>query len=129
LQHDLHIPVLTVGETLAFAHAATSGGHPDFSTLEELHLPPGKSYAASLGNLAGGVGDTIAEDQGPLHKGEHVMDEDGFVRDPSEQSVSLEWVLLSHMNGVSRLRSDSLCCAALLPPSSTTFQLPGLSCR
>lgn len=40
LQHDLHIPVLTVGETLAFAHAATSGGAPDFSTLEELNLPP-----------------------------------------------------------------------------------------
>jgi hypothetical protein len=35
LQHDNHLPVLTVGETLEFAHAC-AGARPDFISKEEL---------------------------------------------------------------------------------------------
>jgi hypothetical protein len=35
VQHDNHLPVLTVGETLEFAHAC-AGARPDFISKEEL---------------------------------------------------------------------------------------------
>lgn len=106
-QHDNHLPVLTVGETLGFAHAC-AGARPDFISKKEVaemyersqgHL--GKvvssgvmSKVTSKADLAdsesGSVSTQTGSDDGGRAVAEVVIGSHGFVHDPTEKDFTME---------------------------------------
>ncbi|WIA20601.1 hypothetical protein OEZ85_004985 [Tetradesmus obliquus] len=103
-QHDNHLPVLTVGETLEFAHAC-AGARPDFISKEELadvyarsqvgHMSKiassgNVSKLASAADVAGLDGGSITtEVEGSSRQvADLVIGAGGFVHDPREEEFT-----------------------------------------